>query len=302
MLKTHETLPGDPVSSQAADARPTSHRQAVVDVFNSGLSWWNKVYGDNLPKGFFSYEMTRRKAMVIEAVTAYVAGRSQLKILECGCGPGGILRDLALEEHEVYGIDINSNFVAEMLEVCPRVKGTCCDLEEMPFSDGMFDVVICVGVMPYLRQDERAIAEMARVMKPGGLLVMSNPNYYMIDKFLDPYYYLAWPVRQAGRLVRKLTGAQSQATAVRPTVHIRRFRFEQLDPIFRRHALDKYQDRPVSYGPLRIWKKECLSLQRAIRMSERLVKLADRKPLRFLGRLANHRVTYLLKEPAAAAQ
>lgn len=280
---------------RAATTESESHRKSVVDFFEGRFSWWMRVYGEDLPRGFFSYEMNRRKELVLAAVDDFIGERKGLNVIECGCGPGGILQDLPTQDHKVVGTDINFQYLSGMTDTCELATGLCCDLELMPFKERSFDLLICVGVLPYLRQDEKALAEMARLLKPGGLLILSNPSYYMLDKFLDPYYYICWPLRQIRRVLARKTTKDKSNHEYFSTAKIRRYRLKQLDSAYETEKLTKVSDRPVSFGPIKFWKKEFLKIEHSISLSAYLARLAETRYARFLLRIANHRVTCLVK-------
>jgi ubiquinone/menaquinone biosynthesis C-methylase UbiE len=100
------------------------------------------------------------------------------KILDVGCGTGVFASRLraALPHVEIYGVDL----VAEMLEkgrerwrshrghVFP-VQG---DSERLPFPSGSFDIVTCSNSFHHYPRQDRAVAEMHRVLKPGGRLMI----------------------------------------------------------------------------------------------------------------------------------
>jgi ubiquinone/menaquinone biosynthesis C-methylase UbiE len=61
----------------------------------------------------------------------------------------------------------------------PAVEG---DIEAMPFSDGSFQTVLCTEVLEHIPYPETALAEIRRVLRPGGLLIGSVPARSMIWK------------------------------------------------------------------------------------------------------------------------
>ncbi len=69
-------------------------------------------------------------------------------------------------------------------------------IEALEFPDNFFDAVICMGVVEYVENDAKAIQEMARVVKPGGTVIITIPNqrspYRIWDKnFYRPLYHFA---------------------------------------------------------------------------------------------------------------
>lgn len=98
------------------------------------------------------------------------------KILDVGCGTGRIVRDLIDSGGEVTALDISS----EMLKLCekrfPRIECVVGDVEDMPFEDGTFDVCVSMFLIVHLRDLQQAFDEVYRVMKDGGMFILSNVN------------------------------------------------------------------------------------------------------------------------------
>ncbi len=112
-------------------------------------------------------------------------GRS---VLEVGCGTGLVMQRIAAFASRVRGIDISPG----MLEHA-RARGL--DVQEasataLPFADGEFDVVCSFKVLAHIDPVEPALAEMARVTRPGGHLVFDAYNRdslrFLIKRVLGP--------------------------------------------------------------------------------------------------------------------
>ncbi len=98
------------------------------------------------------------------------------RILELGCGMGHLLTWLA-GNYQVVGCDINLWAVAQARENVPGGQFLLLSGDECyAFGDEAFDILIAKHVVEHLHQPEQAIAEMSRVLKPGGLLVLATPN------------------------------------------------------------------------------------------------------------------------------
>lgn len=102
------------------------------------------------------------------------------RVLEVGCGTGSYVLPLAQRGAEAVGLDRS----AERLRVAQRksrptglalllVRGQA---ESLPFPDNAFDRVLCVTVLEFLPQPRLAVAEMWRVLKPSGVLVIGALN------------------------------------------------------------------------------------------------------------------------------
>jgi SAM-dependent methyltransferase len=104
--------------------------------------------------------------------------------LEIGCGVGRIVRALAPLMRRVVGTDISAGMVAAASRRSQAnasyLVGSGRDLA--PFSDASFDIVLAVDVFPYLVQAggdlaRRHVEEAARVLRPGGRLLVLNLSY-----------------------------------------------------------------------------------------------------------------------------
>ena len=98
------------------------------------------------------------------------------RVLEVGCGLGHLLVWL-VDRYQVYGTDINAWALRQARQ---NVKGghfTLISAEDLgAFSDGAFQIVIAKHVLEHLPHPGRAVAEMSRVLAPGGILLAATPN------------------------------------------------------------------------------------------------------------------------------
>lgn len=96
-----------------------------------------------------------------------------LRVLDCACGAGNLAAAAAARGASVIGIDIAERVVAVAKAHHPHVDFRVADAEHLAFPDAEFDAVISNLLIPHLPQPEAGVAEMVRVLKPGGLLVAS---------------------------------------------------------------------------------------------------------------------------------
>ena len=98
------------------------------------------------------------------------------RVLELGCGMGHLLGWLT-DRYQVFGSDINPWALSQAKRNVPDGQFVLLSADDIcVFPQAVFDVVIAKHVVEHLSQPEQAIAEMSRVLKPGGLLILATPN------------------------------------------------------------------------------------------------------------------------------
>ena len=113
-------------------------------------------------RGFRSY--------LLPVFAAAVAGRAHARILDVGCGTGHNLGLLA-RHGASFGLDLNARGLEHARDVGRPVMRA--DTAHLPFADGTFDLVTSFDMMQCIPTDREAVREMARVTKPGGVVVAS---------------------------------------------------------------------------------------------------------------------------------
>ncbi len=115
----------------------------------------------------------------IRLVLGLIGEREGGKVLDVGCGPGMMARRLVEGKWNVFGLDMSPEMVRECRDDIGRSDRSAFlsgRLESLPFKEGAFDAVLGMGVLEYVADTQGALAELARVTKPGGLLVVTMLN------------------------------------------------------------------------------------------------------------------------------
>ena len=151
-------------------------RRAVQEYFDRDADNYRLAYAG--PEGSTRSRIFReRRRLVLECLEDPVG-----RILNVGSGPG-VFEPLLLERGgELWMVDVSPEMVSagrRLLAAHPEAHRVHCqvaDVEALPFPEGTFDTTLCVGVLQYLAAPGVAIAELSRVTRPGGQVVISFPN------------------------------------------------------------------------------------------------------------------------------
>jgi len=105
-----------------------------------------------------------------DAAFAAVAEAEPRRVLEVGCGMGNFAERVAAETSaEVVATDLSPRMVELARE--RGLDARVADVEALPFADGEFDCAVANAMLYHVEHVDRALAELARVLQPGGRLV-----------------------------------------------------------------------------------------------------------------------------------
>ena len=120
------------------------------------------------------YDTERRLDIVFDEMLAGedLSGRS---VLDVGCGSGWFSQRAARRGGRVTSLDIGIRLLHETRRKCDT-RPVAADACALPFSSGAFDVVISSECIEHTLDPARALREIVRVTRPGGILVVTVPN------------------------------------------------------------------------------------------------------------------------------
>lgn len=249
-----------------------SHRSNVAH-FDFAAAGWRDVYGEQSVYGAIYRDRMAATIAWIEEQTWPVAARA----LDIGCGAGLITTALARRGFDVQAIDTSSAMVdltieraaAEELGSSVSVQGG--DIHALPFDDAGFDLVVCLGVIPWIDDSAAALREIARVLKPGGSAIVSADNRARLSFLLEPWANpFLRPVRRVRDYVR---GSPSSSTAAAVHFHWP----HTLDRYVRVAGLESIHQRAVGFGPFTLKGHPLLTEEAGRRLHCRLQLLSDRR-------------------------
>ena len=104
------------------------------------------------------------------------------RVLDLGCRSGA-LTQAYVEGNEVVGVDVDRAALAEAAKL--GIETAWADVDErLPFPDGSFDVVVAGELLEHVRFPDALVAEVRRLLRPGGWFVGSVPNSYRLKSRL----------------------------------------------------------------------------------------------------------------------
>ncbi len=148
-------------------------------------------------------ESMRRYTAATSAAYLLPYLRPGLRVLDFGCGLGTISSGLAqaVTPGEMHGIDMEASQI-ELARALAEVRGQdnatfhVGDVTDLPFADGFFDVAHCHNVLMHVPDTAAVLAEVQRVLKPGGILgcremisgsSFTHPDFGVIRKAWDMF-------------------------------------------------------------------------------------------------------------------
>lgn len=144
-------------------------------------SYYDVMAGDYERERHHGYHLFLDESEVA-AVAGLVRGRD---VLEVGCGTGLILQRLACLARTARGVDLSEGMLAKA-----RARGLDVvqgDATRLPFPDASFDVVVSFKVLAHVQDIRAAMAEMARVVRPGGYVAVEFYNRRSIRSLIKAF-------------------------------------------------------------------------------------------------------------------
>lgn len=196
LWSTLSTGSDDPLLRQDAERLP-----AVLAARAAGQNWADSVAGD--------MERHYSPGRTWEALA-----RSALPLLETGdvldiaSGDGVLAELLAPHSRRYVCIDTSARVVAAAAERLRRLRNVEvreADMHALPFADGSFDLVVLMHALTYSSHPAQAVAEAARVLRPGGRLLLTSLARHEHRAVVEAYGHvnLGFPAKELRRFVEK---------------------------------------------------------------------------------------------------
>ena len=163
-------------------------KERAIAVHSSQASIFDTRY-ETMQAGAYQDCFAYSRHRLEQFMQRYLPARGDgLRLLDVGCGTGHHLANWRARGFAVAGVDGSAEMLARARELNPAAEIHQADVESLPFATGSFDVVISLEVLRYLPNSAPCIREIARVLKPGGMcLVTAAPlwnlnGYWLINR------------------------------------------------------------------------------------------------------------------------
>lgn len=255
------------------DPRSEDEQQKTTAYFDSIAAYWDEIYQR---RDVFSVIHQLRMVNILAWVDELVLPVDS-RILDAGCGTGLLTVALAQRGYSVNAMDSVKAMIelsrlrADEAGVQVRVVLSLGDVHQLAFSDNRFDLVLAIGVIPWLHAPQGAMQELARVLRPGGHLIVNADNRWRLHFLLDPAKnpYLAG----TRRAVRRVIGKKSQR---KDAENARLHSVREFDRMVAAAGLEKVQAKTLGFGPFSFFHGKVSRAAWELKMHRQLQGWADR--------------------------
>ena len=156
-------------------------------------------------------ELECSSASIIKTVVAMARDNSYrfTTILDVGCGAHpSYAREIAAMGKQVHGVDFTFNFLRLAKPTSGDMKLAQADATRMPYRDSAFDAAICSETAEHIPDDRGVVREIARVLKPDGILFFTVPNLWNADRIIHMLKARDFTVRLVDHHLREYSPRQ----------------------------------------------------------------------------------------------
>jgi len=115
-------------------------------------------------------------------VAECLAGREPGVALDAACGTGRFAEFLARRGHQVIGVDSSPDMLSRARQRVPDGDFRVAGLDRLPLPDDSVDIIVCALALVHVPRLQPVLAEFARVLRPGGDLVISDIHHELVTR------------------------------------------------------------------------------------------------------------------------
>jgi SAM-dependent methyltransferase len=271
-------------------------RQDSTDAyFGERSAYWDEIYS----QGGFQGLVYRKRMQAAMAWIDALRLEPGAKVLEVGCGAGLATLELARRGYAVLSTDSSADMVALASQRIAEaglgdVAVSVCDVHDLPYAAESFELVLALGVLPWLHSPQRALGQIARVLAPGGHAILSADNRLRLNGLVEPAESpLFVPAKYARRAVRVVLRGRPPTGA-----EVRLHTPGRVDRWLVAAGFEPERRTTVGFGPFTFFWRSFLPDRTALRLQRGLEHLAERR----VPRLRRYGWHYLVSARKASAR
>ena len=252
-----------------------SQQERVNRHFTGESVYWRKIYHQ---RDVFAAAHQLRRSIVLDWIDT-LSPPSGSRVLEIGCGAGLMTLALAKRRLAVTAMDAVPAMLHETKRlvaragVSGRVKTALGDVHQLSLKDNTFALVIALGVIPWLHSPGGALREMARVLQPGGCLIVNADNRWRMNYCVDPCRLP--PLMPARRRVRRALEQHGLWRTFPARARSQTHSLHEFDALLAGAGFRNERRKTFGFGPFTFLNCALLPNSAGIRVHQWLQSLAD---------------------------
>lgn len=244
----------------------------ITSYFSDSSEYWDRVYSSHTVKA----QVYRNRMAVVVRWATMVAGPGAAAA-DVGTGAGHFAVALAERGVRVAAIDASEAMLvsvaqnASRADVADLVVPMTSDAQRLELASATCDVVAAIGLLSWVKQPELALAEMVRITKPGGHVIVTMDNALSLARGLDPGWHAS--ARRFIHSIRRLVAGHSVEAP--PGQWPAAMRLSDFDRLLRAAGLDPLEFEGVGFGPFTFLGRNVLPNRVGVRVERLLQRLAE---------------------------
>jgi ubiquinone/menaquinone biosynthesis C-methylase UbiE len=259
------------------DRTDSQHEQKIIDEhFDVDSVFWTDIYQR---KDVLGVIFRRRQAITLNYIKELALPKTA-RVLEIGCGAGFMAIALAQRGYSVHAVDHAPAMIAltqkhaKQKRVDNRIQTTIGDLNNLTFESQSFHLIVALGVVIWLHNLKNALAEIARVLTPGGYVVLSMNNTYGAGLLIDP---LMSPAFGAIRKWVKRSLEKARLLSPRYVARIYTYSIKEFNQHLSQANLTNMTNANIGFGPFTFLGHNIFCDRIGVKIDEKLQQYADKR-------------------------
>ena len=256
-----------------SEANKNLQQKLVDNLFDNQATYWRDTYRERSIQGII-YQ--RRQAIALSYVDELSLAKRD-RILEIGCGAGYVTIALAKRGFAVEAIDHSQTMVDLTAKLAIKtgtknlINAYKADIHELSYKKGSFDLIIALGVIPWLYDVDKALFEIARILAPNGYAILTVDNSLRATTLLDPRTFPV--ISQFQRVMKQKLERAGLLTVYNPWKNAPPYRQhtpKQFRKELERSGFTVLKSASVGFGPFTFFGHNVFPERLGIKIQERL--------------------------------